>query len=41
MNRNVGGFLKKNIVTIVFSILCIFSIICSGQSVSFVISETI
>lgn len=41
MNRSVGEFLKKNIVTIVFTILCIFSILCSGQSASFVISETI
>lgn len=41
MKKNDSEFIKKNIVTIVFAALCVFSILCSGQSVSFVLSETI
>lgn len=41
MNEKVGAIIKKNIVTIIFAVLCVFSIAFSGQSASFVLQETI
>ena len=37
MNEKVGAIIKKNIVTIIFAVLCVFSIAFSGQSASFVL----
>lgn len=41
MSEKIGAFLKKNIVTIVFTLLCVFSIINSGQSATFILQELI
>ncbi len=41
MTEKIGAVIKKNIVTIVFTVLCVFSIIYSGQSASFILQETL